>query len=149
MLTHFHGSPPVFTAFGMFWWGFSMYLVPFFGEMGEYNGQPGVYSMTGVAASEAEAALGLYLFIWFGITVVLLFGAARSSITLIALLFFLALTFLCLGLHYYTGSVKLERAGGGLGIVTALIAYWLAAGSFLSRHTSFFTLPLGDVSVKD
>lgn len=38
-----------------------MIFIPFFGEMGEYSGQPGIYSMTGVAASEAESAIGLYL----------------------------------------------------------------------------------------
>lgn len=105
--------------------------------------------MTGVAAAEGDSALGLFLFIWFGITVLLMFGAARSSVTLISLLFFLALTFLCLGLFYYTGNAKLETAGGALGIVTAIIAFWLAAGSFLTRYTSFFSLPLGDISVKD
>ncbi|CAO1625546.1 unnamed protein product [Sympodiomycopsis kandeliae] len=139
----------VFTAFGCFWWGFAAYLVPFFGESGMYNDQPGVYSATGVAAMEGESALGLFLFIWGGITLVLLLGAARSSITLILLLFLLFITFMLLGAFYYTGNMKLEIAGGAFGIATALVAYWLAAGSFLTRQTSFFTLPLGDVSIKD
>lgn len=42
----------------MFWWGFSFIFIPFFGEMGEYNGQPGVYSETGIAAKETDSAIG-------------------------------------------------------------------------------------------
>lgn len=35
-----------------------IFSVPFFGEMGEYDGVPGVYSANGTAASEAENAIG-------------------------------------------------------------------------------------------
>ncbi|CAO1622542.1 unnamed protein product [Jaminaea pallidilutea] len=139
----------VFVAFGCFWEGFAMIFIPFFGEMGEYSGQPGVYSMTGVAASEAESAIGLYLWIWFGITTVLLFGSLRSSIALISLLFFLDLTFACLAAYYYTGNTALETAGGALGIITGFNAFYLGAGSFLTSYTSYVTLPLGSVAVKD
>ena len=41
--------------------GFSMIFIPFFGEMGTYNGVAGVYSEEGLAASEATSAIGLFL----------------------------------------------------------------------------------------
>lgn len=88
----------------------------FFGEMGTYDGVPGVYSMTGSAAAEAESAIGLFLFVWLGITLIVTIGAARSSITLIVLLVLLDITFALLGSFYYTGNVKLETAGGAFGI---------------------------------
>jgi len=139
----------IFCAYGCFWWGYAMIFVPFFGEMGTYAGQPGVYSMAGANAAEAENAIGLFLFIWLGITLVVTVGAARSSITLISLLVCLDITFALLGAHSYTGNLKLQKAGGAMGIVTALIAYYLAMGSFFVASTSYFTLPLGSIAVKD
>ena len=47
------------------------------------------------------------------------------------------------------GNAALQTAGGALGIITGFNAYYLAMGSFWSKHTSYFTVPLGDVSVKD
>ena len=38
-----------------------MIFIPFFGEMGTYNGVAGVYSEEGLAASEATSAIGLFL----------------------------------------------------------------------------------------
>ncbi|PWN99578.1 hypothetical protein FA09DRAFT_328385 [Tilletiopsis washingtonensis] len=139
----------IFVCYGCFWWGFSMIFIPFFGEMGTYDGVPGVYSMTGSAAAEAESAIGLFLFVWLGITLIVTIGAARSSITLIVLLVLLDITFALLGSFYYTGNVKLETAGGAFGIATALVAYYLAFGSLLTPTISYFTLPLGSVAVKD
>jgi succinate-acetate transporter protein len=102
----------IFVSFGCFWWGFSMIFVPFFGETGMYNNQPGVYNqMGGAAAMEFENAVGLYLWIWFGITTIFLIGSIRSSIALAFLLFVLDLTFAMLGAFYYTGNAKFETAG--------------------------------------
>ena len=139
----------IFVSYGMFWWGFSFIFIPFFGEMGEYGGQPGAYATGGISASEATDAIGLYLWIWFGITTLFLFGAARSSITLIVLLFLLDVTFILLGAFYYSGNEKLQTAGGAFGIATAFVAYYLGLGSFLTPDTSYFTVPLFSVAVKD
>lgn len=145
----FHLKASIFVSYGMFWWGFSFIFIPFFGEMGSYDGVPGVYAMNGQSPGEAESAIGLYLWIWMGITTLFLFGAARSSITLIVLLFLLDVTFVLLGAFYYTGNAKLETAGGAFGIATAFVAYYLGLGSFLSPDTSYFTVPLFSVAVKD
>lgn len=117
--------------------------------MGSYDGVPGVYAMNGQSPGEAESAIGLYLWIWFGITTLFMFGAARSSVTLILLLFLLDLTFAMLGAYYYTGNAKFETAGGALGVATAFVAYYLGLGSFLTPDTSYFTVPLFSLAVKD
>lgn len=102
----------IFTCYGLFWWGFSMLFVPFFGETGTYDGNPGVYNqMGGIAATEFENAVGLYLWIWFGITTIFLIASIRSSIALAFLLFVLDMTFAMLGAFYYTGNAKFETAG--------------------------------------
>lgn len=51
----------IFVCYGMFWLGFSMIFVPFFGETGMYDGQPGVYMMGGQSPGEMESAVGMYL----------------------------------------------------------------------------------------
>lgn len=62
----------VFCSFGMFWWGYAVLLIPFFGFMGTYDGQPGIYAQGSPYAAEADNAIGLFLWIWFGITTIYL-----------------------------------------------------------------------------
>ena len=40
-------------------------------------------------------------------------------------------------------SVNATKAGGGLGVVTALIAYYVGLAELLIREESWITLPLG------
>lgn len=75
----------IFTCYGMFWWGFSFLFIPFFGLTGTYDGVPNVYAVGGPYHAEFAQAVGLYLWVWFGITLLFLLAAARSSITLISL----------------------------------------------------------------
>lgn len=58
----------LFVCYSAFWWGYSIILIPFFGLTGTYDGQPNVYSPQGMGAAEASEAIGLFLWIWFGIT---------------------------------------------------------------------------------
>lgn len=60
----------LFVAYGCFWWGYSIIQIPFFGLTGTYDGQPNIYSAQGLAASELDNAVGLFLWIWFGVTTV-------------------------------------------------------------------------------
>jgi len=48
--------------------------IPFFGMTGAYDSAPGIYSSTGAGAAEASNAIGLFYWVWFGIT------ASRESI---------------------------------------------------------------------
>ncbi len=70
-----------FCSFGMFWWGFATLLIPFFGFSGMYDGQAGIYANGSPYASEAGDALGLYLWIWFGITTIYLVNFAHLDPT--------------------------------------------------------------------
>jgi succinate-acetate transporter protein len=76
----------IFCSYALFWFGFSFLFIPFFGLVGSYDGVPNVYSSQGgIYAAQFSNAIGLYLWVWFGITTTFLFAAARSSITLIVL----------------------------------------------------------------
>lgn len=131
----------VFCSFGMFWWGYSVILIPFFGFFGQYNGVAGIYTKAPYAA-EADSAIGLYLWIWFGITTIYLVAAARGSVSLFVLIFLLWITFIMLGVHAYTGNAHFQTAGGAFGIATGFAGYYLGIASFLTPYNSFFTLPV-------
>ncbi|KAJ1023891.1 hypothetical protein NDA13_004725 [Ustilago tritici] len=139
----------VFCSFGMFWWGYAVILIPFFGFEGTYNGVPGIYSKGSPYAAEAESAIGLYLWIWFGITTIYLIASLRGSVSLFVLIFLLWITFIMLGAHAYTGIAALQTAGGAFGIATGFAGYYLGIASFLSPYNSFFTLPVIPLGKKD
>ncbi|GAC94286.1 possible transmembrane sensor/transporter [Pseudozyma hubeiensis SY62] len=139
----------VFCSFGMFWWGYSVLLIPFFGFMGSYAGQPGIYATGSPYAGEADAAIGLYLWIWFGITTIYLIASTRGSVSLFVLIFLLWVTFIFLGAHAYTGNAHLQTAGGAFGIATGFAGFYLGTASFLSPYNSFFTLPVIPLGKKE
>ncbi|EPQ30540.1 uncharacterized protein PFL1_02065 [Pseudozyma flocculosa PF-1] len=138
----------VFCSFGLFWWGFSMILIPFFGITGTYNGRPGVYATGSPFAGEEADAIGLYLWIWFGITTVYLIASLRGSVALFALIFALWITFILLGLHYYLDNHTLKIAGGAWGIITAAFGFYLGTASMLTKNNSYFTLPVISLAPK-
>ncbi|PWY97944.1 hypothetical protein BCV70DRAFT_213307 [Testicularia cyperi] len=139
----------VFCSFGMFWWGYSMILIPFFGFVGTYNGQPGIYATGSPFAAEEADAVGLFLWIWFGITTIYLVASLRGSVSLFVLIFLLWVTFIMLGAHYYTGSDALLTAGGAFGIATGFAGFYLGTASFLTPNNSYFTLPVVSLAKKE
>lgn len=72
-------------------------------------------------------------------------GALRRNVGLIALLFFLALTFLLLAIGAWTGNVTINKTGGGFGILTAWIAYYCGLSDLLVKGESWFSLPMGAI----
>lgn len=123
-----------FTSYGAFWMSYAVILIPGFNVQGAYS-----------TTEEFDQAVGIYLITWFVLTVMLLIGALRRNVSFIALLFFLAITFLLLAIHAWSGKVVIGQAGGGFGILTAWIAYYCGLSELLVRGESWFTLPLGGI----
>jgi succinate-acetate transporter protein len=125
-----------FSSYGGFWLSFGVLYIPQFEVVAAY----------GTNTKELDSALGIYLSAWFIVTFIFFIASMRSSIALCSLFFFLDLTFLFLFIGFFTGNVKCTKAGGGLGIFTAAIAGYIALAGMLTRDTSFFTLPVGELS---
>ena len=70
-------------------------------------------------------------------------ASLRKNIAFIALFGFLTLTFMMLGAGAFTGNTHLNKAGGALGIITALIAYYVGTSELLASGDSILRLPLG------
>lgn len=114
------------------------------------------------SVDEFNQAIGIYLITWFVLTFMLLYvpdlsrwfgvfttfriGALRKNVGFIALLFFLAMTFLLLAVAAWTGKTSVNKAGGAMGIVTAWIAYYCGLSELLVKDESWFGLPLGRIN---
>ena len=133
-----------FCSYGAFWWSFAIIFIPWFNIQATVTG------------TELDSAIGIYLACWFIFTFIMLMASFRSSVGLVALFFFLDITFLLLFANYFCASAgketiagHLQTAGGATGILTAAIAWYVGAAGLLTPDTAIFTLPVGDLSRKD
>ncbi|EMD41315.1 hypothetical protein CERSUDRAFT_41638, partial [Gelatoporia subvermispora B] len=125
-----------FTMYGGFWMSFATIYIPGSGIGAAYTSDV-----------ELNHAVGIYLMTWFIITFLLFIASLRRNIGLIALFFFLTLTFLLLGISKFvtTTADACGKAGGALGIITAFIAFYVGTAQLLVPSESYFRLPLGDI----
>jgi succinate-acetate transporter protein len=108
-----------FSSYGAFWISFWAF-VTFFAK--------------GVPASEAGAAVGLYLIAW-GIFTAYMFIASMRTTGAIALVFLLlAVTFLLLGFGNAQANDSIVKLGGYVGLATA-IAAWYASFAGVANST--------------
>ncbi|POW01181.1 hypothetical protein PSTT_12651 [Puccinia striiformis] len=131
-----------FSSYGGFWISFGLILSPNSGILAAYANKK----------HELESALGLYLFSWFIFTTIMLLGSLRTSVALVALFSFLDVTFLLLAIgKLSTHAAPLTKAGGVFGVITAFIAWYVAAAGLLEAENSFIrlpTIPLGKSELK-
>ncbi|POW12795.1 hypothetical protein PSTT_04329 [Puccinia striiformis] len=136
-----HFGATAFSSYGGFWISFGLILSPSSGILAAYA----------TKKDELESALGLYLFSWFIFTTIMLLGSLRTSVALVALFFFLDVTFLLLAIGKLSADTQaLTKAGGVFGVITAFIAWYVAAAGLLEAENSFIrlpTIPLGDLHV--
>ncbi|CAL1697194.1 unnamed protein product [Somion occarium] len=129
------GNTFAFTSYGAFWMSFATIYIPNSGILAAYEGSP----------TELASAVGIYLMAWFTVTFLLFIAALRRSVGLCFLFGFLTITFMLLGIGEFQASVATTKAGGAMGIATALIAYYCGMAQLLTREDSWFTLPLGEI----
>jgi hypothetical protein len=122
-----------FSSYGGFWLSYAAILIPGTGIGAAYEAAP----------TQEPSAIGIFLASWFIITFLFFLATTRVNIGLMALFFFLDITFLLLMVGEFTGNATVHKAGGGFGIATAFIAYYCGTSQLLSSDNSFFTLPIG------
>ena len=122
-----------FTSYGAFWLSFGAISIPGFNVAATLGGA-------------LHQALGIYFLAWAIFTAIMLVGALKSNIALIALFAFLTLTFLSLAIGELAGSTAFHTLGGYLGVITALVAWYTALAGLLSSGRAAFSLPVGPIS---
>jgi succinate-acetate transporter protein len=109
-----------FTSYGAFWLSFFAY-VQFFEK--------------DVASSAAAQAVGVYLVAWGIFTTYMFIASLRTTGAIAAVFALLAATFLLLGIGDWTETTGITKAGGFVGIATAIAAWY---GSFAAVTNSTF-----------
>jgi uncharacterized protein len=117
-----------FCAYGAFWWSFALF-VQFF------------------SASVPPAFVGWWLVMW-GVFSFFMWLAALALNRVLQLLFLaLWITFFLLGAADWTGMGSLHQAGGYTGLITALLAFYLAAAELINETHGRIVLPIGSPTV--
>jgi succinate-acetate transporter protein len=101
----------LFTGFGAFWIALAAILQWFLKD---------------VPAAQAGHALGLFLYGFIPMVLVLWLASFRTSVVVVVALGIVLLTFVLLAIGNYGGHQDLIHAGGVTGIVAAVLAFYLA-----------------------
>ncbi|KAK4700319.1 uncharacterized protein P7C70_g5929, partial [Phenoliferia sp. Uapishka_3] len=140
----------VFTSYALFWWGYAMLYIPFFGITGSYDGAPGAYTATGQGALEVEAAFGIFFITWFSVSMVLTLASIRSSIAVLVWIVAWDITLVLLAVSsWFPEMPKILTGAGAVGCVTSAAAYYVGLAGLLTKESSYFLLPMGLLSRKD
>ncbi|KAG6877282.1 hypothetical protein C0993_008876 [Termitomyces sp. T159_Od127] len=123
----------VLTLYGAFWMSYATIFIPGSGVMAAYTD-----------SVEFANAFGMYLIVWFMLTLLFIPPILRRNFSYTLLLSVLAITILLLAIAEFTSSPKVLKAGGVFGIMTGLIAFYIAESDMLAaEETAFIRLPLG------
>ncbi|KAJ7091301.1 GPR1/FUN34/yaaH family-domain-containing protein [Mycena crocata] len=122
-----------FSSYGAFWMSYATIFIPSSGIMAAYDDP-----------DEFASAVGIYLSAWLMVTLFFLLAVLRRNIAYTLLLSSLFVAFACLTGAQFSGSLAVQKAGGGFGILTAFIAYYIGISELLAaERTAIFRLPLG------
>jgi len=121
-----------FSSYGAFWLSFATILIPNSGIGAAYSVDPGM----------EDDAIGIYLLSWMVVTFLFFIGALRKSVGLSALFLCLTITFMLLAIGFLMKKVNVQKAGGYVGILTALIAYYCGLSEMLTTN-DIIQIPTG------
>jgi len=113
-----------FCSYGAFWWTFALF-VEFF------------------AAKVSPGFIGWWLVMWGVFTFYMWLGTLALNRAVQAVFLALWVTFFLLGVSEWAGSSALHMAGGYVGLVTALLAFYLAAAEIINETHGRTILPIG------
>lgn len=95
------------------------------------------------AGSDAGKGVGVFLLAWGIFTLYMTIAARRTSIAVFGVFVFLTVTFFALAAGDYTGTIGFTRVGGGLGIATALLAWYASSAVVINSTHKRIVLPVG------
>ncbi|WP_288037521.1 acetate uptake transporter [Acidiphilium sp.] len=113
-----------FCSYGAFWWTFALFVEIF------AKGVPGVM-------------VGWYLLVWGAFSFVMFIGTFALNKALQLIFGFLTATFILLALNDLLGAAALGEFGGYLGLVTAVLAFYLGAAGIINGAHGKEILPIG------
>jgi succinate-acetate transporter protein len=128
----------LFSAYGGFLIAFGLAFVPTLGVASALT-----------RAGVLHTALGLFFLCWTIFSAVLLLGSLRTNLAFLIVLALMFLSFLLLTIGELAGaSAILLVIGGWLGIVSALVAWYVALAGMVNGGHSVFRLPTGAMTME-
>jgi len=125
----------LFSAYGGFLLALGILFMPTLGLTALFRGDIRAFNH----------ALGLLFICWAISCAVLLVGALRTNMLLVAVLACLCLSYLFLAIgEFANGNIPLLAVGGWLGILCALVAWYAALTGLLQSTHSTIHLPTGE-----
>ncbi|MEJ2421000.1 MAG: acetate uptake transporter [Acidobacteriota bacterium] len=118
-----------FFSYGAFWWSFALFVL-FFSK--------------GVSG----AMVAWYLLVWGVFTFYMWIGSLKIGVALQFVFLALWLTFFALAIGGFAGSHGWTILGGYLGLITAVIAFYVSAGEVINDVFGKSVLPLGAHAAK-
>lgn len=126
----------IFTSYGGFLAAFGIVFLPAFG-----------IEKSLVANASLTPALGLFFLCWTIFSGILFLGSMRTSMAMLLVLILLFISFLLLTIGELGGAnTVLLIIGGWFGIVSGLVAWYVALADMLRVSRSPFQLPMGWMS---
>ena len=113
-----------FCSYGAFWWTFALFMQFFAGKV------PADF-------------VAWWLLMWGIFTVYMWVGSLKLNRALQAVLLALWITFFLLAAGDFTGNALLHHAGGYVGLLTAVLALYLAAAEIINETHGRTVLPIG------
>jgi len=113
-----------FLSYGAFWWSFALFVLFLHDKV-------------------PAAFVGWYLFLWGMFTFYMWLGTFRAPRALQLIFLALWITFFLLAAGEWTGIGGLHQAGGYMGLLTALLAFYLSAAEIINESQQRTVLPVG------
>jgi succinate-acetate transporter protein len=118
-----------FTSYGAFWLSFA--------TIEEF------WTPTNASVTDVNIALGIYLLSWTIFTFYMMIGSFRMSLSLVFVFLLLELTFILLTVGAWSGVRGITAAGGWIGIVTAVTAWYASMAVVINQTYGTQLLPVG------
>ena len=113
-----------FVSYGAFWWSFALFVLFLHDKV-------------------PAAFVGWYLFMWGVFTFYMWIGTLRAARALQFIFLALWITFFLLAAGEWTGIAGLHKASGYVGLLTALLAFYLSAAEIINDGHQRVVLPTG------
>ncbi len=123
----------LFSTYGAFW--LSLFAIA-------------QYFLKSVPPDQVGHALGLFLYAFGIVTIMLLLASFRTNVVVVAALTVLAAALFALGAGQYSATSGLIKAGGWLGLAAAALAMYLAAAEVCEFTYGRAVLPVGPLAKK-
>jgi uncharacterized protein len=119
-----------FTSYGAFWISFFV--------LEQFHASK-------IPAANLGKAVGLYLIAWGIFTSYMWIASFRVSVAVNLVFLFLAVTFIVLGIGEANGTDSLVKAGGWIGIATAIIAWYASFASVTNKTFGRIVMPVREL----